>query len=736
MRMTTGLLEPNASSRIDGTSPRISSFLMFEYLSQQIDTIVARTKSAFLYSLHILQQQPAKLHSFKWIYGLYGLLDGVSTSFSMLKYTFDIHYANSGFSSADMLHDFLLTPEGIAIMVIESVLLAGFAAIGNVFDDDAKHTGWKKWSAVLWRYVRDALKALKNAYKGMRNLFFLLSFLVADPNIMLLVLPIGLVLGVLSALERLLIRYLRDKREGKVEHNNKLLKEINALKFDAIDTLEGWNNILEEKLNGKPKIGEKDAVLGMQRESIWHHVVGYLAVLFNSFVYGPYLFLGLVSLAVLPTPFFITIATFSSFFLAVYIATRIFDEYNKQRLLLVSQTELQLAVCSAKLKFLSNQLECKLEEGKIIDETILSRIETQIKEAAQLKRTLQQQSVLSTTAVILGGLMNGMDSYLALASLVFTISTICVILSVSYPPLLLMFFIPFGFVFSAAFVSLALKTHWDYLEKNPPSLSIDQEQEKILAKLKNPNEVNKEDVQSIAQHIERLMVNPSPQTFFQKKVEIFRLIWSGGGKGMRSVDETMVAWQDVGDDGHYHDTRIMAMVAWVSACLFGISFALRGVARLGKTKKDKDVATTTSDVAQLVVPASAVQDKTPLAIVSSNPTELRPLENENMSGSDCSKDSKETPDAPTRTPSPVVQAGQMLAFLTDSLNSVKKSSSFSDFTNFGIFKRPKITPQNAPSPVIKEDSTLSHYASLTDDITEIPARDKKGFNVGSLYIFS
>ena len=724
MRMTTELLELTASSSTDSTWSGISSFLMFKYLSQQINALVARTKSAFLYSLHVLQQQPAKLHSFKWIYGLYGLLDGVSTSFSMLKYTFDIHYANSAFSSADMLHDFLLTPEGIAIMVIESVLLAGFAAIGNVFDDDAKHTGWKKWSAILWRYVRDALKALKNAYKGMRNLFFLLSFIVVDPNIMLLVLPIGLVLGVLSALERLLIRYMRDKREGKVKHNSKLLEEINALKFDAIDTLEGWENLLEEKLNGKPKIGGKDAVLGMQRESIWHRVVGYLAVLFNSFVYGPYLFLGLISLAVLPAPFFITIATLSSFFLAVYITTRIFEEYNKQRLLLVSQTELQLAVCIAKLKFLSSQLEAQLKLGKILDAKLLPTIEKQIIEATKLKETLQQLSVLSTASVILGGLMNGMESYLALASLVFTISTVCIILSIPYPPLLLMLFIPFGFVFSAGFVGLALKAHWDYLEKHPPSLSTVSEQEKILDKLKSAEVISIENVHSITQHIERLMVNPSPQTFFQKKLDIFRSFWSGSGKGMRSVDETMVAWQDVGDDGHYHDTRIMAMVAWVSAGLFAISFALRGVARLGKTKKDKVVAATTSDVPVLAVPSSAVRilsgddstldEKSPLVGFPSNPTEPRPLEKETPSGSDCSK---ETLDTSVRSPSPMVKASLTLAFLTGPFADGKKSSSFSDFSNFGgIFKRPKTPPKKSPSPPIIEDSMSDHCTSSIDNI--------------------
>src|SRR5665647_549171 len=77
------------------------------------------------YDLFVKQSllEAKKLHEAKWIYALYGVLDGLSTSFSMLKYFFDMYYVNSRLSS-DMVHDWILTPWGFAFVVVESTVLA------------------------------------------------------------------------------------------------------------------------------------------------------------------------------------------------------------------------------------------------------------------------------------------------------------------------------------------------------------------------------------------------------------------------------------------------------------------------------------------------------------------------------------------------------------------------------------------------------------------------------------
>lgn len=582
--MTKGTLEStDVSSFTNSNSSPISSVFMFQFLSHQMDEVAARVSAAFSYSVHALSQLPAKLHSSLFIYGFYGLLDGVNTAFGTLKYVIDVHCANTSVSSTDVLRDFLVTPEGIAIVVIESLVLAGCAFAGNVFENDGvKHTGWEKLSAIFWRYLRDALKALKNAYKGIRNLLVLWSMIAGQSDVLRFILPIGLALGVFSALNRMFIRYMRERRKDKTNINEQLIKEINALKLAAQATPKNYIEELHHLLNGLPKTADNNAKLGMQTQSLRSTVIGYAAAIYNSFLDAPYLILGLVSLAVLSWPLFITLTTFCVFFLSVCIATRIFEEYNDQRLLLISQTKLQLAACLAEIKYLSQQLD-SAEEGADTNEIVKS-IFSKFSEAIGLKEKLQQQSVLSTTEVVLGGLLNGMNAFQSLTSMAFAVSSLCLILAMPYPVLLLMSLGPIGIVFLIGFVSLALTKHWKFLEKNPVPKSGDNPTVKdILARLKNPLDTSIEEIQAITDDIVAIPVHVSPQTFFEKITDIFRLFWSGLGKGFRIVDATA-------RDGDNDHSSIVAMVAWVAAGLYAIVYTLRGFARLGKANnKDKAV---------------------------------------------------------------------------------------------------------------------------------------------------
>ena len=260
--------------------PEVSYFFIFQCLYHQTETIASNVRL-----------QAKKLNDVRWVYGFYGLLDGLSTSFSMLKYTFDIYYANSHFSSADLLHDFLLTPEGIVIVVFESLVLAGLAVSGNVFDDDSatNQPQWKKSTATFWRYFRDLLKALKNAYKGVRNVFFFIDLVTIGQNLSYLILPLGLALGALSAINRMFIRFMRDERKLKMKQNEALLKEIKQMSLDASQDLEAWDKIYQKKLNAKKGINGEADVIGIQSQSFWYRALSYLAATYSGFLDAPYL---------------------------------------------------------------------------------------------------------------------------------------------------------------------------------------------------------------------------------------------------------------------------------------------------------------------------------------------------------------------------------------------------------------------------------------------------------------
>ncbi len=88
-----------------------------------------------LYSKKFLLEAK-KLHKAKWIYGFYGALDGLSNSFSLLKYFFDVCYNDTGVSSADKLHDFIMTPWGCAFVVFDTLTIMFCSYMGNFLDED------------------------------------------------------------------------------------------------------------------------------------------------------------------------------------------------------------------------------------------------------------------------------------------------------------------------------------------------------------------------------------------------------------------------------------------------------------------------------------------------------------------------------------------------------------------------------------------------------------------------
>ena len=784
--------------------PEISYFFIFQCLYHQTETIANNVRI-----------QAKKLNDVRWVYGLYGLLDGLSTSFRMLKYTFDIYYANSHLSSADVLHDFLLTPEGIVIVVFESLVLAGLAMSGNVFDDDSvkDQPTWKKTTATFWRYFRDLLKALKNAYKGVRNVFVFVDLLAVGQSLSYLVLPLGLALGALSAINRMFIRFMRDERKVKMKQNEALLKDIKQMKLDATKDLKTWHEIYKIRLEGQKGVEGKDDVIGVQSQSGWYRALSYLAAAYSGFLDAPYLFLGAISLSILNPSLLILMATISVFFVVVCIATRIFEEYNYQRLLFITQTQIELTVCTEELKLLFKKLEtiaAKLADENcdptqqaslvLLQASVYIQFKDKVNEAAKCKEKLNKQSVLSTGSVMMGGLRNGIDAYGAIASLMFVIATIYLILWIPFPPLLLIAFASTGLVLLAGFVGLALitshylKTGSDlhsmpdqpndltmyknsyvliggkklaYIDQNGKEEHVEIKDARLFEKfLKaiNPQKLKKihlsdkqinefitlnsghtrktlstqtqatqksldtildefktlttsenpevqENLNILKEQIlDRLSIDPSPQFFFQEWFEVLRLLCSGGGKGMRSVDETMVSWQDVGNDGHYHDTWIMASVAWVCAIFFAISFALRGLARLGREKEKAAAQTASSEIPpnvddqkQTAVPIANTEQQTTSIkqtsprVVASSPVniEIDSLPTEAVESGRTSVTSSPTP-------------GSLITALISSKPLPKVGSAPNRLNSLNFFNFRPTTPPQADATA---GSGLGHYTS-------------------------
>ncbi len=586
-----------------------------------------------------------KLHEEQWIYGLYGAIDGLSSSFSLLKYFFDIYYANSSLSTmdvADEVHDWMLSPVGILTTTLEATVLISVSIIANQFsgitplsEDELKtaDTGTYLKQRIVgdWPYIRDSIKASKNGYKGVRNVFVFAKLLNVGRDLQYLAMPAGLILGTLSAYNRPWLRKMRFERDSKEKANKKLCRELlikmkaesqREKEADPQAELRKWRDFKEETRNQSlavQSLFDKQSISNSfssaaavcqwtglydakpQYQSFWFYA--YASAAFNGLLDAPYLILGVVSLTVAAPSLWIFSA--AALLAMICVVTRVYEEHNMQREFIVTQLALQSALLTREFtglihelktistELLSNeQLDERDRQALIAEKTaILSELEAWMPKAKQCRNQLKANSVLSLGSLVMCGLKNGIDAFGVIASVMFALASILAMTMTAYPPFLLTFFVAAGIGCLVLFVIDSLLTHFEHwvdMSKVDADPSADS-MELCVEQLKNalqaadttaitPDPINiGEQIDSTCKTIQKKMiVVPSRQNFYQYWFEVPRLLFSGIGKGIRIMDGILLPWQTLGDDGHYHDTDAMMLAAQFSAAIVAMVFALRG----------------------------------------------------------------------------------------------------------------------------------------------------------------
>jgi hypothetical protein len=187
--------------------------------------------------LNVKSRRLAKdLNDLKIIHAFWGALDGDSLCYSMIKWWFDIICTDSDQSSADMMHDWMLTTKGLETVALEAIFFIMFSMLANVYSDNDADL-LKRYIAISWPYVRDTGKALKNAFKGTRSALQTFSAITGRDAHHLIV-PVGVFLGVLSALNRYAMRkYVVEPRKRMMRENAELLLKIQGTPFHILNTL-------------------------------------------------------------------------------------------------------------------------------------------------------------------------------------------------------------------------------------------------------------------------------------------------------------------------------------------------------------------------------------------------------------------------------------------------------------------------------------------------------------------
>jgi hypothetical protein len=168
-----------------------------------------------------------KINSMLLIHGLYGALDGLSLSYSMINYVISVACTENLLNPTDEMHDFLETPDGLISTAIESITIIAFSLMANIFKDD-DNNAFKRYIAVLWPYFRDAMKGVKNAYKGVRSALQAVGKIGVE-NLNHMIVPGGIALGLLSLANRFFMRrYVVEPRKDMMKDNETLLLQVQS----------------------------------------------------------------------------------------------------------------------------------------------------------------------------------------------------------------------------------------------------------------------------------------------------------------------------------------------------------------------------------------------------------------------------------------------------------------------------------------------------------------------------
>ncbi|MGQ3890744.1 hypothetical protein [Legionella sp. CNM-4043-24] len=571
------------------------SFIEFDALHDK----KTQTPPALSYSERLdayVRKLAKKLDKKEYLASSFGLVDGMNISISNLQSIFSYIYANSkSVSATDALHDWMMSPLGFALTAAETVTLVALSIIGNRKDSKNSQDDFKRNVALMWPYMRDVMKAWKNGGKGVRSLIQI-SNQLGNVNINSLIMPLGIAVGVLGAANRVWYRHIKDKRKKQLELHAAVLADIE--KLDHIMTEEErlgfWDRVKDEK--------------GLAR------MEGYTAAIIGGAVDSLYLYLGLLGLASLAGPVFVPLAVFCIVQSVCCIINRVYEEYCMQRDFLINRAEIDLAMFInergpaiqkwfARLQTLSKEISGDVDQHLSdeqrqrlqdeFDETG-AQLDNEIKLFTAKRNHLLSLQPTSYLEAILIGIKNGLSAYSAYSSSVFFVATVLLIASAPFPPGLVIASVSFGIALLAIFVGLAvIQAYRHHKEMQAKKDSPDLKLCTMMAALKDPELVHAVRVESVESIIgDGLVVDPSPQFFFQDWFEVIRLAFSGPGKGSKLTEYALNDFQQLDHDtGHYRDPLFMQALSIVPAILCTIVLSLNGLVKgFGKDKGAKKSA--------------------------------------------------------------------------------------------------------------------------------------------------
>ena len=491
-----------------------------------------------------------KLNEERYIYGAYGAVDGLNLALTIPKLGFELCYFYSNVNYVTAFHSALGTPEGVVAMVCGGTLLIGASILGGFFSE--KDDNWfQRNLAIIWPYIRDMLKALKWAFKGVRNTFAAIEKCTYGVHFLLL--PIGVTLAALSIFNRMWYRAMKNERKVMQDTNDLLTKQVQE---KSIETITDWQTY---KQDTEEKLATNIQTTNLKTRS-------FMSAAFAGAVEGLYFYFATATLAVFIPPIFISMLVLSTFLTLSYICSRMFEEYDFQRKLLSTALKTKVELCKKEIMVLLAQMEEKLEQT-----TEYQRLEDQLQREyqrhTQILKELEDTVRFSYGMAILDGVKHGLTTQGVISSLMICVVTLMLLLGIPCPPIFIIVCVLAGVSCILYCIISALKRHHDHLQMNPLTNGVNPELEKLIKTISTENFAEQKNL--ITTEIQNDLIKPSDGGApYYGVCEILRQVFSGGIKGPKAGDEIMHA------DNHY-----VGVILWLS---IGCSYLIAAASCAGR----------------------------------------------------------------------------------------------------------------------------------------------------------
>lgn len=547
------------------------------------------------------QSLAQKIDESVWFYTLYGALDGLTVSYSTVKFLCDVSSKTNN-SYHHNLENLLTDSTWLPVLLFETSFVAILSMIGNRASKQKDPQHFHKFCRDYWPYIRDVMRGAKNGYRGIKSLFSVLQHLkiISGEDLRYIAVPVGLAVGAIGLLNRVFIRYMANQRKAlskRLGHIQDKVNQYDAKQFlnkeealkaklklhqEANDsqgiesTLAKLEKLKKEKAQAFQLFQDNlvlheslSTELKQFEESLKYRLL-YASSVIGGLVDGPYFYAGILLLSAIPTPLMAITAGILLCMIVGQIVTRVHEEFEYRRdlkikslqtRLLIQQKEYDTKLCEFEAYLKSHREEAEDPEAlsRLIIRFDLNRLYSDF---SQTDEELTHLLAPSYRDAVILGVKDGLCLFGAISTIYFSVGIFLFLSGAAFPPALIV---------AAAFIGLGA----------------------VMARTAQRVYQTKKDNQNFNAYIhqkknEKIRLEPyfsyindcnndgytKGQFYFQETFEVVRSLGKGPYKSNNITDFMLSSFKEEQHGGEKKDSLPMVIFCGALSIIYGLCLAI------------------------------------------------------------------------------------------------------------------------------------------------------------------